>query len=157
MITTLNSGDNVLYTPEILYYIPHDIQIYAPYLIYSGNPPEPSHDEYAPMTFTLEMFIQNNKNKCISFPFIMRPLIDLNSLIKHNGEEFIPSDRICELEDCRTEINYQHTKWEINEIIKHGIQPDTPFSIVMKLIEWHFDVFDYHSRKLCIYYDEINN
>lgn len=144
-----------LYTPEILYYIPHDIKIYAPYLIYSGNPPEPSHEEYGPMTFTLEMFIQNNKNNTLSFPFIMRPLNELQFTINHNGEEFVPIDRICELEDCRTEYNYNHTKCKVDEIIKHGIQPDTPFSIVMKLIEWHFDVFDYHNRNLCIYYNQI--
>jgi len=30
------------------------------------------------------------------------------------------------------------------------------YKIIQLLFEWHFDVFDLHSKNLCFYYDELN-
>lgn len=60
---------------NIIPYLPYKLNIYAPYLIWSGNPPEPSHEEYGETEIAL-----NNCLKFINsgFPFVLCPLSDLS-------------------------------------------------------------------------------
>lgn len=71
---------------------------------------------------------------------ILRPLSDLTKKIDHNGEKFVPVDNLL----CNPGFNWRH---EIIHLCS--------YQNVSKLLEWHFDVFDLHSKNLCIYYDEL--
>lgn len=68
---------------------------------------------------------------------ILRPLSDLVREIEHNGEKFIPIDRLNFLYDY-TKIGYlyRYTTEYLNEVDWQS----EPFEIVKKLIEWHFDI-----------------
>jgi hypothetical protein len=78
-------------------------------------------------------------NRIYLFPalykLILRPLSDLVEEIKHGDEKFIPVDRFC-----------ANTK-ELE--IKHTIMK-TPYWVVVKLLEWHFDVFRLIDKGLAI-------
>lgn len=72
---------------------------------------------------------------------ILRPLSDLTKEIEHNGERFIPLERI-------RHINLGHCDWISTErdhwISMYGLSGwlgQIPYAIVNKLFEWNFDVF----------------
>ncbi|AGO47431.1 hypothetical protein Phi19:3_gp027 [Cellulophaga phage phi19:3] len=50
-----------------------------------------------------------------------------------------------------------HKTWSDEIGSAYGNQ-SIPFDYqeMCKLLEWHFDVFDLHSKKLCVYYSELN-
>lgn len=65
-------------------------------------------------------------NSC-GFKPILRPLSDLTKEIEHNGERFVPIDIL---------------GWNSYEnIIKKGICDSVGYQYMIKLFEWHFDVF----------------
>lgn len=67
---------------------------------------------------------------------ILRPLSDLTKEIEHNGEKFVPVDRL--------EWNsYDH-------IIKKGMCDNVGYQYMIKLFEWHFDVFGLIEKGLAI-------
>lgn len=64
---------------------------------------------------------------------ILRPLSQLTEQITHNGETFVPMDRI------KSEMPYSI---EIMLSSVSEINPnDTPYGIVTRCLSWHFDVF----------------
>lgn len=92
-----------------------------------------------------------------SFKIGLRPLSDLTKEIEHNGEKFVPW---IELEENYRE-GYNDLCMEFNPF-KVALRNKTmgtselvPYELIQKLFEWHFDVFDLHSKGLCIYKDEI--
>ena len=81
---------------------------------------------------------------------ILRPLSDLTKEIEHNGEKFIPwhelefgIDKDLDIEIIVGDSEYLYISYTE---LRNEMQ---------KLFEWHFDVFDLHSKGLCIYKDEI--
>lgn len=92
---------------------------------------------------------------------ILRPLSDLTKEIEHNGEKFVPLNKIQDIrgrkwvyfeeEDEYCELFYftdhnSNTYYNVREF---------PFEVLSLLFEWHFDVFNLHSKNLCIYFDEL--
>ena len=87
---------------------------------------------------------------------ILRPLSDLTKKIEHNGEKFVPSKKIendfaCEWGSMAEEILFplfdkNHTDIKI-----------IPFNIMLKLFEWHFDVFNLIENNLAIDINTLNN
>lgn len=73
---------------------------------------------------------------------LLRPLSDLTKEIEHNGERFVPIERISEMYgiDIMTD--------ERNNLIA----PITlePYNAIRQLCEWHFDLFNLVSRNLAI-------
>lgn len=68
-----------------------------------------------------------------SFKLVLRPLSQLTEQITHNGETFVPMDRI------KSEMPYSI---EIMLSSVSEINPnDTPYGIVTRCLSWHFDVF----------------
>lgn len=84
------------------------------------------------------------------FKLVLRKISDLTKEIEHNGEKFVPIEKFCEIEDCRTEINIRDTQWGIKEIAKNGVQYDSDFGVVQQLFEWHFDCFNLLEQGLAI-------
>lgn len=67
---------------------------------------------------------------------LLRPLSSLTEEIEHNGEKFVPVDIL---------------GWNSYEnIIKKGICDSVGYQYMIKLFEWHFDVFGLHERGLAI-------
>lgn len=67
---------------------------------------------------------------------ILRPLSYLTEEIEHNGERFVPVDVL---------------GWNSYEnIIKKGICDSVGYQYMIKLLEWHFDVFGLTHRGLAI-------
>ena len=85
-------------------------------------------DVYAIMSDSYD----GNPDKC---KILLRPLSDLVGEIEHNGEKFVPIDRIKES---------QHHLFLRGDIINplEGLQ----FLEFRKLIEWHFDLADLISK-----------
>lgn len=78
-------------------------------------------------------------HKCISifdiienYKLCLRPMSDLTKEIEHNGEMFVP------IEEVQNYHNFSivHT----GDLEKDPLR--YPFSIVKKLFEWHFNVFN---------------
>jgi len=87
---------------------------------------------------------------------ILRPLSDLTKEIEINGKKFIPIER----------LNLSNSEYPL--LIDEGfifltdrcdlnmLEITSIYEIYQKLFEWHFDVFNLHSKNLCVYYDELN-
>lgn len=85
---------------------------------------------------TKYFYIQDN------FKPILRPLSYLTKEIEHNGERFVPVDRL--------EWNsYDH-------IIKKGMCDNVGYQYMIKLFEWHFDVFGLIDKGLAIDINTLN-
>ena len=72
---------------------------------------------------------------------IIHPLFDLNKEIEHNGEKFVPIERLVDL-IVNTDF-YDHEYIVDRVKLFDELQKDiqyVPFYLVQKLIEWHFDI-----------------
>lgn len=67
---------------------------------------------------------------------LLHPLSDLTKPIWNNTEEFVPLEKFYEILDCRTAINENDVRIDIDTIIKHGIEVDTDWIYVKKFYEW---------------------
>ena len=76
-----------------------------------------------------------NKTFPEEFIPICRPLSDLTKQIKHNGETFIPIERI-------GIYNPNNVDYLINQILSEFVE----FSVMETLVRWHFDVVDLISK-----------
>lgn len=114
----------------------------------------------------LEIIVSDEKGGCIvvalntqsvyidsgcDYPFeeikpILRPFSDLTKEIEINGKKFIPINEIA----FDTEIQSdKYLLLNVNAYVKINLL-GTPFNIINKLFEWHFDVFDLLSNNLAI-------
>lgn len=71
---------------------------------------------------------------------ILHPLSDLTKEIEHNGEKFVPSDRLA------INLFSKGTK----EIILKGEINGIPYWVMQYLFEWHFDVFGLIEKGLAV-------
>lgn len=68
---------------------------------------------------------------------ILRPLSDLTKEVEHNGERFVPNDKL--LEFYGEEIDNYSLPLKLNSYI-----------LIQQLFEWHFDVFGLIEKGLAI-------
>lgn len=68
------------------------------------------------------------------FTPILHPLSDLTKEIEHNGEKFVPIERLIEDFDKHGENGFDFSYLNTSPL-------NYPYYIVQKLFEWHFDVF----------------
>lgn len=127
------------------------LKAYSSYLPYGVKVVD---DEYKDIhtLFTVcsnnSIVVKNNEDKGVDvliygdFKLLLRPLSDLTKEIEHNGEMFYPYHKLKLPLDLALNMDYRN----INNF---------PYKVISQMIEWHFDVFDLHSRGLCIYKDEI--
>ena len=76
---------------------------------------------------------------------LLHPLSKLTEEIEHNGEKFIPLNKLS---------NHAYDVIIDNNFVLEDIER-LLYRDIKKLFEWNFDVFDLHSKNLCIYYDEL--
>jgi len=69
----------------------------------------------------------------------LRPLSDLTKEIKHNGDKFVPLDKLHELTGFCRDTSEKVNDWTMRR-----------YDIVQKLFEWHFDVFGLIDKGLAI-------
>ena len=80
---------------------------------------------------------------------ILRPLSDLTKEIEHNSEKFVPTERFYELIDNIDLLdNMFEDIYSKNEILHW------PYNVIEKLLEWHFNVFNF-PENLYINYNNI--
>lgn len=75
---------------------------------------------------------------------ILRPLSHLICEIEHNGEKFIPMDWFDE--------NIEPIYCDVEELVEHFISNtlSLPYDVILKLLEWHFDIFSLIEAGLAI-------
>jgi hypothetical protein len=92
------------------------------------------------------------------FKPVLRPLSQLNIEIEHNGEKFVPINKLVEIynssaEDtdlCRIDFH------NIGGFTLYGLVTDTSFEVSMplyiydKVFEWNFDVFGLIEQELAV-------
>ena len=70
---------------------------------------------------------------------ILHSLSDLTKEIEHNGEKFVPIEKLIQLAECG------HDKSIITLVDNGSIDAEAcielTYGLISKLIEWHFDVF----------------
>lgn len=71
----------------------------------------------------------------------LRPLSDLTKEIEHNGEKFVPMHEFW---------NANEGEFEIRLAPNGAVHNATPYWIIQKLFEWHFDVFNLIPQGLAI-------
>lgn len=107
-----------------------------------------------------------------NFNPILRPLSQLTEIIEHNGEKFVPIERLTESENGVTLSKYRLDNGETNTVLityklmgdtftdfvtNRGNVNSTRYEYVVKLLEWHFDVFNLIENNLAIAVtDELN-
>jgi hypothetical protein len=85
---------------------------------------------------------------------LLRPLSDLTKEIEHNGEKFVPIDRLWNetLEQVDNATYDDH--FFSSDLKTTWISPDNvlqlEYIVVEKLIEWHFDVFGLIEKGLAV-------
>lgn len=83
------------------------------------------------------------------FKPILRPLVDLAKEITHNGETFIPVDILFPKNEYDTDFDRRVAIECLN--LQSAIHFScTYFSVVQKLISWHFDVFGLIDKGLAV-------
>jgi hypothetical protein len=81
----------------------------------------------------------------------LRPISDLTSEITHNGETFVPNERmLSDLSVDRESIHYLMKMFEV------GIGYQVEWQIIQKLHSWHFDTFGLIEAGLAIDINTIN-
>lgn len=80
---------------------------------------------------------------------ILRPLSDLTREIEHNGEKFIPMEK---LEGGYGFIDFKYGFVKNQRLSVYQIS----YWIVEKLLSWHMDVFNLISRGLAVDYNTVN-
>lgn len=83
---------------------------------------------------------------------ILRPLSDLTKEIDHNGERFVPIDRL------QTETNWcdAYDEWlDCTHGMNDRMIETCPYEISQNLFEWHFDVFSLIDSGLAVSINEI--
>ncbi|WP_312190239.1 hypothetical protein [Sphingobacterium sp.] len=78
---------------------------------------------------------------------ILRPLSDLTKEIDHHGERFVPKNRIDQYTqvggDGKLYLLVDGAHWSCNAL-------SWDYSTVVKLISWHFDVFELIDKGLAV-------
>jgi len=102
----------------------------APYLPY-GLKYVPKHNEDDIQLLSIGMLHPQNIE---SVKPILRPLSDLTEVIEHEGKEFVPLRVLWKEKYPHDGLNksYSKTKCDVEEM---------PYSFLLRLFEWHFDVF----------------
>lgn len=92
-----------------------------------------SIDFSKPWIFATSLWPINRVEHC---KLILRPISDLTSEITHNGETFVPNERmLSDLSVDRESIHY------LMEMFEVGIGYQVEWQIIQKLHSWHFDTF----------------
>lgn len=135
------------------------LEILAPYLPYSILGTDNSKDYYSLDLMSVYNQDEKYQKRNISYwliyhikPFL-RPISDLNKEINHNGQTFIPRNGIVNLMlalepesfDC---VESGHI-WFDTIVFNNGIK-SLPYSCMMKLYKWHFDIHDLINKGLAV-------
>jgi len=83
-------------------------------------------------------------NDCLSdYSPILHPLSDLTKEIEHNGERFVPMFELVSLNHkTLSHLNSDGIITASKRLIKDVINQQLPYLYFIKLLEWHFDVFN---------------
>lgn len=76
------------------------------------------------------------------FKPILRPLSDLTKEIEHNGEKFVPVNKILEI--FGKSLKHLSTEYQVKALHSFELEVITkelPYRYIQKLIEWHFDIY----------------
>jgi len=114
----------------------------APYLPFELKLYLPVHDTTHLMR-SLSLIFINREIYYRDIKPILRPLSDLTKEIEHNGERFVPTDRLY-FDFDRHGLN----GFDFQDIEKTPLE--YPFNIVIQLFEWNFDVFNLIEQGLAI-------
>ena len=89
---------------------------------------------------------------------ILRPLSDLTREITHNGEKFVPLERIkcSDLQSHHDWITTGRNYW-INKFGRNKWLNRTPFGIIVNIHSWHFDTFGLIDAGLAIDINTLKN
>ena len=144
-------------------YLPFDLQFEAPVLIWTGNPPEPSHDEIGQVTMTtsnMEQLINHGT------PIFRNLATDLTREIEHNGEKINFIESI--LKELNKEESFEEWTWSIDGYFEQGScdtfqmiscgNDNTPLWLAEKLRFYHFWLGDqsYFEKKIILDYNDVN-
>lgn len=115
----------------------------------------------------LKSLVINDKNVCANLinningiKPILRSLSDLTKEIEHNGEKFVPIERLKEIFNCNIEDFDIDEKLNLN-IFNRFEYFNIGFTDILEMIEklysWHFDVFGLIEFGLAIDINQLNN
>ena len=125
----------------------------APYLPYELKVKDIRLTEGNQYRTLLPWLLPNDPKRAIEiFIPVFRPLSDLIKEIEHNGEKFVPINKL--IND--SESNYfddggllygavKNPEWGQKWMIEFA-----PYGVMQKLFEWHFDAFDLIDQGLAI-------
>lgn len=97
-------------------------------------------------------------NQNISFDSakpLLRPLSQLTTTIEHNGEKFLPIERLQEIYTKRLRFDELGFYYQIDESVVRGPSHSEPFPFnqyeaYQYLFEWHFDIFGLIDKGLAL-------
>lgn len=91
------------------------------------------------------LFSNECERKCLP---ILRPLSDLTKSITHNGETFVPIEKLKDYYNSLPDSFVEKLLWVAwdGQFTVFGLEEDPlevamPYSMYQKVFEWHFDVF----------------
>ncbi len=94
---------------------------------------------------------------------ILRPLSDLTKEIEHNGERFVPIDKIVEVilgykhSELFREMSKERQDKYFNLLVKDINKSSIEYRVVQKLLQWHFDIFSLIENGLAVDYNNTIN
>ena len=109
---------------------------------------------------SLNIFPYSSNTPLIEFKPILRPLADLTKEIMVNGEDFVPIDYFEIGDDYNDIVDYGKGNVKLIGLLKDMAEHNfihlcyMNYGVMIKLFEWHFDVFGLIEKGLAI---DINN
>lgn len=143
-----------------LMYLPYQVQVYRPVMIWSGQPPEPSHEEYGTETLYYE-----NLTYLKDWPIVLRHIFDIHEPIDLDGETFIPYSKLSPsfhdfnlcyikvmLDYSLDDINYETFNWKLEDILTMLSYSDAEL-----LKKWNFDFLGLIEQDIALNYKTYDN
>lgn len=97
--------------------------------------------------FTSDWYFDCDENE-IDIKLVLRPLSDLTKVIEHNGERFVPVEKVEEMYGYEIPLT---SKGKIIEPIRL-----LPYIVIRQFLEWHLDIFQLLDKNLAININTLN-
>jgi hypothetical protein len=127
----------------LCYYLPHKTRVYDSVVKKTKviNMGQGASNNWVGIKTVINYY----KNGNFIYQPILRPMSDITKPIEHEGERFVPIE----------EIHLYHNFSIVHTSDLHKDPTRYPHTMVIKLIEWHFDIFGLIEKEQAVNYNEV--
>ena len=141
-------GKNKLELRHLAPYLPYQLKIRTEYK--SSFNTVPNTIKIEPWNFSGLERPFKKRYGMVSCQPILRPLSDLTKEIEHNGERFVPCNKLWDDMSLLVDEDWTQKNQALHFINYYKDELCYPLSFWEKLFEWHFDIYSLIDKGLAI-------